>query len=78
MAKLRFKSTRFTNRKNSVIIHEVNTNRILVSTKVLFSKKGFNISLPEKMLIKVIPLCETLPKICSYRRNFDKIKKMPF
>ena len=70
----------FHQHKSPISIHDVNIDRIVVSDKVPFGKKGFlNISLGTKMILKkIMPLCIMLSKMSAYRRDFDETNYMSF
>ena len=50
-------------------------NKIVVSNKIPFLKKTL---IGYKDAKKIRPLCIFLPKICAYRRDFDKTKGIHF
>ena len=66
---LKLKNINFINTKNPILISDVNFNKIIVSNKVPFGKKGFKYFIGYKDDRKVRPLCIILSKITAYRRN---------
>ena len=60
------------------MISNIDINKIGVSNKVYFNKKGFKYFIAHKDGRKVIPLCILLPKIYAYWREFDKTKYMAY
>ena len=48
--------------KNTILIYDIDINKILASTKVPCGKKGFQYFIAYKVNEKVVPLCKTLPK----------------
>ena len=66
---LKMKNINFINTKNPILISDVNFNKIIVSNKVPFGKKGFKYFIGYKDDRKVRPLCIILSKITAYRRN---------
>ena len=52
-------------------------NKIVVSNKVSFGKKGFKYFIGYKDA-KIRPLCIFLPKMSAYRRDFDETKYVFF
>ena len=49
-----------------------------MSNKVSFGKNGFKYFIGYKDGKKITPLCIILPKISSYRKDFDEIKYVSF
>ena len=66
---LKMKNINFINTKNPILISDVNFNKIIVSNKVPFGKKGFKYFIGYKDDRKVRPLCIIFSKITAYRRN---------
>ena len=65
--------------KIQILINDVNIDKIFVSSKVPFGKKGFKYFIGyENNYVKVISLCILLPKISVYRGNFEETKPMSF
>ena len=62
-------------RKIPISIGAVDFNKIIVSNKVAFGKKGFKYFIQyENDYEKVMPLRITLSTMSAYRRAFDEIK----
>ena len=64
--------------KNPVPIYDANIDKLVVSRKFPFGKKGFKYYFGYKDAKKVRPLCVMLPKMSAYSRDFDEIKYMFF
>ena len=60
------------------MIHNIDINKKVVSTKVSFGKKDFKYLIGCKDAKKVRPLFIFLTKTSTYRRDFDKTKCMSF
>ena len=60
------------------MIDNLDINKIVVSNKIFFGKKDFKYFIGYKDAKKVRPLSIFLPKLSTYRRDFDKIKCMSF
>ena len=56
----------------------IDINKIAVSNKVSFGKKGFKHFIGYKDAKKITPLCIFLPKMSPYRRDFDDAKYISF
>ena len=56
----------------------IKNNKIVVSNKVSFGKKGFKYFIGYKEAKKFRPLCIFLPKMSAYRTDFDETKYMSF
>ena len=54
---------RFHQHKNSILIHNTDINKIVVSSKVSFAKKDFKYFFGYKHAKEIRPLCILLPKI---------------
>ena len=52
------KKQRFHCQKNSILIYDLNIDRIVVSNKVPFGKAGFKYFIGYKNNGKVVPLCD--------------------
>ena len=52
----------------------IDINKIVVSNKVSFGKKGFRCFIGYKDAKKMRPLCIFLSKMSVYRRDFDETK----
>ena len=68
---------KFHQHKSSITIKSLDINEIVVSNKVSFNKKGFKYFIGYKDA-KIKLLCEFLPKMSTYRWDFNKTKYMPF
>ena len=54
-------------------------DRIVVSNRISFGKKGFEYFIGyENDFEKVMPLFVMLPKMSAYRKDFDETKYMSF
>ena len=70
---------KFRSHKNPISIYGTNIDRIVVSNKVPFGRKGFKYFIVcENIYEKVMHLSISLPQISSHRRDFDEAKYMPF
>ena len=69
---------KFHQHKNPISIYYVNIDKIVVSNKVLFDKKGLKSFIGYKDGKKVRPFCVVVPKMSAYRRDFDETKYMSF
>ena len=69
---------KFHQHKGPISIKNVDINKIVVSNKVSFSKKGFKYSIVYKDAKKIRPLCIFPPKMSAYRRDFDETKYISF
>ena len=69
---------KFHHYKGLILIHNIDINKKVVSTKVSFGKKDFKYLIGYKDAKKVRPLFIFLPKTSTYRRDFDKTKCMSF
>ena len=70
---------KFHQHKNPISMYDVNINRIVVSTKFPFSKKGFKYFIGyENYYEEIMSLCILLPKLSGYKRHFDETKYMSF
>ena len=73
------KVEKFHGHQNQILIYAVNIDRIIVSNKVPFGKKGFKYFIGcENNYEKVVPLCIMLSKMSAYRRDFDEAKCVSF
>ena len=68
---------KFHQHKRPISIKNIDINKIVVSNKVSFGKKGFKYFIGYKDA-KIRPLCIFLPKMSAYRRDFDETKYMSF
>ena len=64
--------------KSSILIDNIDINKILVSNKISFGKNNFKYFIGYKDAKKLRPLCTFLPQISAYRRDFVKNKCMSF
>ena len=69
---------KFHQHKNPISVYDVNINRIVVSNMVHFGKKGFKYFICYKDSKKVRSLCVILPRMSSYRRDFDETRYLSF
>ena len=65
---------KFHQHKGPISIQNIDFNKIVVSTKVSFGKKGFKYFIGYKNAKKIKPLCIFLPKMTAYRKDFDETK----
>ena len=56
----------------------IDINKIAVSNKIFFGKKGLRYFVGYKDSKKIRPLCIFLPKMTAYRKDFDQAKFMSF
>ena len=72
----------FHQHRSPISIYDVNVDRIVVSNRVPFGKKGFKNFIGNVDVIwkckNVKPLCVMLPKISAFERDFDETKYMYF
>ena len=61
-----------------ISIKSIDINKIVISNKVSFGKKGFKYFIGYKDTKKIRLLRIFLPKMSAYRRNFDETKYMSF
>ena len=73
---IEIKKQKFYQHKEPVSIKDIDINKITVSNKVSFSKKGFKyfISYIDAKIIR--PLYIFLPKMTAYRKDFDETNFM--
>ena len=64
--------------KRPILIKNIDVNKIVVSNKVSFCKKGLKYFNGYKYAKKLIHLCIFLPRMSAYRRDFDETKYMSF
>ena len=69
---------KFHHHKNPILIFDVDINKIVVSSKISFRRKGFKYFAGQKDVKKIRPLSLHIPKISGYRRDFDETKYMSF
>ena len=71
------KKYKFQRHKSSILISNVDIDKMVISNKAPFSKKDLNTSFVTKILRNRL-LCIFLPKMSAYRTEFDKTKSMSF
>ena len=64
--------------KETFSINNIHTNKIAISNKVSFGKKGFKYFIGNKDAKKIWPLCIFLPKMTAHRKDFDETKFILF
>ena len=64
---------KFYQHKRPISIKNIDINKIVVSNKVSFGKKGFKYFTGYKV-DKIKPLCIFVTKMSVYRREFDAVK----
>ena len=69
---------KFHQHKRPISIKNVDIDKIVVSNKVPFGKKGFKYFIGYKHAKKIKPLCVYLPKMTAYREDFDETKYISF
>ena len=69
---------KFHQNKRPISIKNIDLNRIVVSNKASFGKKGFKYFINYKDTKKIRHLCIFLPKMSAFRRDFDEIKYLNF
>ena len=74
---LKLKKIKFHQHKGTIWIKIIDNNKIEVSNKLSFRKKGFKYFIGYKDP-KIRPLCIFLPKKSAYRKEFDGTKHMSF
>ena len=75
---LKSKKQKFRQHKRRSSIKNIDIDKIVVSNKVSFDKKGFEYCIGYKDNKKIRPLCIFLPKMSAYRKDFDETKYMSF
>ena len=76
--KLKLRGIYFTNIRTKFLSQNVDVNKILVSNKVSFDKKGFKEFIGYKDGRKFRLLCVMLTKMRAYRGDFGETKYMSF
>ena len=56
-------------KKGPISIRNIDINKIVVSNKVSFRKKGFKFFISYRDTKKIKPLCIFLPKMSAYRKD---------
>ena len=64
--------------KKPISTKNIDINKIVSSNKVSFGKKGFTYFIGYKDDINIRPLCIFLPKMSTYRKDFDETKYITF
>ena len=72
------KKHKFDQYQKPISIKSIDINKIVISNKVSFGKKGFKYFIGYKDTKKIRLLRIFLPKMSAYRRNFDETKYMSF
>ena len=70
--------TKFHQYKTPISIKKIDINKIVVSYKVSFGKKGFKYFISCKDPKKDKPLCIFPSKITAYRKDFYEVKHISF
>ena len=65
---------KFHQHSSPISTYDVDINKIVVSNKFPFGKKGFKYSVSFKDGKKARPLCVMFPKIRAYKRDFKEKK----
>ena len=68
------KKKKFHQHRGPISIKNIDINKIVVSNKVSFGKKGFKYFIGYKDAKKIRHLCVFLPKMSAYRKDFDETK----
>ena len=71
---MKIQKQKFHQHKRNTSIKDIDINKIVVSKQVSFGKEGFKYFIGYKDAKKIRPLCIFLPKMTTYRRNFDETK----
>ena len=69
---------KFHQHNGPIFIKNININKIVVSNKVSFGKKGFKYLIGYEDAEEIKPLCIFLSKMSAYRKDFDKTKYISF
>ena len=64
--------------KRPTSIKNIDINKLVVSNKVCFGRKGFKYFIRDKDAKKVKPLFIFLPKMSACRKDFDEAEYMSF
>ena len=75
---IKIEKQKFYENKRPISIKNIGINKIVVSYKASFGKKGFKYFIGYKDAQKIRPLCIFFPKITGYRRDFDETKYISF
>ena len=68
------KKYRYCFNDREISIKNIDINKIVASNKVFCSKSGFKYFIGDRNVKTIRPLCISLLKMSTYRRNFDKTK----
>ena len=71
---IKIQNPKFHLHKEPISIKNIDINKIVVSNKVSFGKKAFKYFIGYKDAKKNKPLCIFLPKMSTYRKDFDETK----
>ena len=69
---------KFHQQKEPISTKNTDMNKIVVSNKVSFGKKGFKYLTGYEDAEEIKPLCIFLSKMSAYRKDFDKTKYISF
>ena len=69
---------KFHQHESPILKYNIKINKIAVSSKTSFARKGFKYSVGFKDTKKNRPSCIFLPKISAYRRDLDETKSVCF
>ena len=69
---------KFHQHKGPISIKNIHINKTAVSNKVSFGKSGFKYFIGYKDGKKIKHLCIFLPKMSTYRKDFDETKYISF
>ena len=68
----------FHQHKEPISIKNVDVDKIVVSNKASFCKRGFKYFIGYKKVSKIRPLCVFVPKTSAYKQDFDETKYCRF
>ena len=69
---------KFRQYKSPISIDNIDANKMVVSDKISFGKIEFKYFVSYKDAKKIRPFCIFLPKMSTYKRDFDKTKCISF
>ena len=75
---MKTKKQKFHQLKEPISIKNIDINKMIVSNKISYGKKGFKYLIGYKNAKKIRPLCIFLPNMNAYRKDFDKTKHISF
>ena len=75
---IKIKKQKFHQIKGLISIENIDINKIVLSNKVPFGKKGFKYFIGYKDVKKTRLSCIFLPKMSAYKRDFDETKYISF